>query len=105
MQNVLHVPLQLAGDLRAEQHGADLDVAPQPAAAQLQEPAAVESPDPGNTVDAGAALDHDRNSAMNLKISAAVAQHMHTVEEETARLNWQLEKLGIQYARLEKRHK
>lgn len=105
MQNVLHVPLQSVRDLGAERHGADIEVASQPAAAQLQEPTAVESPAPVNPVDADAVHDHDRNSAMSLKISAAVAQHMHTVEEETARLNRQLEKLGTQYARLEKRHK
>lgn len=104
-QNVLRVPLQAAGDVRAEEHGADFDAAPQSAAAEPHEPASVQSPYPAEAVDAGAAHDHDRNSAMNLKISAAVAQHMHTVEEETARLNRQLEKLGTQFARLEKRHK
>lgn len=105
VQNVLHVPLQAAGDVRAEQHGADIDAAPQPAAAEPHAPAVVQATEPAEAVDAGAAHDHDRNAAMNLKISAAVAQHMHTVEEETARLNRQLEKLGTQYARLEKRHK
>ncbi len=99
-RNVVYVPLP--GAIGAEEVDAapagvapvrpseDGDVLPQRHAAQVDPP-----------LDKG----QQHASAMKLKISAAVEQHMHAVEEETARLNRQLEKLGNQYASLEKRHK
>jgi hypothetical protein len=39
---------------------------------------------------------------MLLKISAGVENHLHAVEEETARINQQLERLHDKFARIEK---
>jgi len=83
-------PAGVAPGIAAGRQSEDGDVLPQRHAAQVDPP-----------------LNEGQHhaSAMKLEISAAVEQHMHAVEEETARLNRQLEKLGNQYASLEKRHK
>ena len=83
-------PAGVAPGVAPGRQSEDGDVLPQSDAAQVDPP-----------LDEG----QQHASAMKLKISAAVEQHMHAVEEETARLNRQLEKLGNQYASLEKRHK
>ncbi len=44
----------------------------------------------------------DAGKGMLLKISAGVETHLHAVEEETARINQQLERLHDKFARIEK---
>jgi hypothetical protein len=102
-ENVVFVPLpEPAG---AEEPGLASNVALEAAADMPSEAGPAPSAAIAQDLQPLVAEEQRHASAMKLKISAAVEQHMHAVEAETTRLNRQLEKLGNQYAGLEKRRK